>query len=84
MHRAYQQIIGMGEAALPFIFRELKKGKGDWMWALESITQEDPAPERSTFKQTAKAWIQWGIDHGYTEEVAKMQSLRPRGIRSRW
>ena len=67
MHPAYQQIIGMGPIALPFIFSELNDKPGHWFWALRSIAGEDPVlPEqRGRIKQMAATWIQWGRKHGY-------------------
>jgi hypothetical protein len=67
LHPSYQRIIGMGKDALPFIFRELSNGKGDWMWALESIARLDknPVPPNATFKEARAIWIQWGKDNGY-------------------
>ena len=65
MHPAYQQIIGMGRDAIPLILQELKRTHGHWIWALFSITGEDPAPEGSTFTEAADAWLSWGIQQGY-------------------
>lgn len=43
MHPAYQQIIGMGEKALPLILRDLRdRPTGHWFWALNAITGEEP------------------------------------------
>jgi hypothetical protein len=64
----YQQIIGMGPAAIPLILAELrdelKKGEpDDWFIALWAITQgENPVPEesRGNLKEMAKAWLDWG------------------------
>ena len=36
-HPAYQQIISMGEAALPLILRELERNKDHWFLALMAI-----------------------------------------------
>src|SRR5215210_5250542 len=33
---AYQQIIGMGHAALPLIFTELRRNPDQWFWALKA------------------------------------------------
>jgi hypothetical protein len=68
VHPCYQRIIGMGKDALPFIFREMSKGKGDWIWALESITRLDknPVPANATFKEARDIWLQWGKDNGYS------------------
>ena len=40
---AYQQIIGLGVAVVPFILREMEKAPGHWYSALGAITQENPA-----------------------------------------
>ena len=46
MHPAYQQIIGMGSIAIPFIMRELENRPAHWFWALKSITGEDPVSKK--------------------------------------
>jgi hypothetical protein len=67
LHPCYQRIIGMGKDALPFIFRELSIGKGDWMWALECITRLDknPVPEGASYKEAASIWLQWARENKY-------------------
>ena len=67
MHIAYQNIIGMGKDALPFIFRELSKGKGDWIYAIERITRlkENPVPGNATFKETIAIWLDWATKNDY-------------------
>jgi len=66
-HPAYQQLIGMGPAALPFIFAELRKRPALWFWALRSITGEDPVPTtaRGNLGQMTAAWLHWASQHGY-------------------
>jgi hypothetical protein len=68
-HVCYQNIIGMGEDALPFIFKELSKGKGDWIYAIERILRvnenTNPVPQNTPFKETNEIWLRWGYDHGY-------------------
>ena len=63
----YQQIIGMGRAALPFIFQELERTPGQWFWALVAITGEDPvAPEsKGRVREMASIWLEWWEQHGY-------------------
>lgn len=62
---AYQQIIGMGERAIPFILTALRS-EGDnpdhWGWALHAITGEDPIPPEATGDtvKIAQAWLDWG------------------------
>lgn len=65
MHPAYQKIIGMGLAALPFILRDLEQTRDHWLWALYVITEEDPAPEEATFDEVVEAWLDWGQQRGY-------------------
>ncbi len=67
MHPSYQEIIGMGPAALPFIFRELKRESDHWYWALKSITGADPVPEeyKGQHIKMREAWLQWAQEHCY-------------------
>jgi hypothetical protein len=67
LHPAYQQIIGMGQEAIPLILNEMKKKRGQWFWALKSITGEDPVPLelRGNIKKMTEVWIGWGEDKGY-------------------
>ncbi len=67
MHSAYQQIIGMGDAVIPLLLRELEKKSGQWFWALKSIAREDPVPpeNRGKTKEMIKAWLDWGRQRGY-------------------
>jgi len=68
MHPAYQQIIGMGPDALPFILRELERTPDHWFWALNAITGADPVrvEDRGRLRKMAAAWIRWGKDEGYS------------------
>jgi hypothetical protein len=67
LHPAYQQIIGMGEAALPFIFKELADPTGRWFWALTSITGHEPFKGQRGIadQQMREAWLGWSREHGY-------------------
>src|SRR5208283_2613139 len=66
LHPAYQQIIGMGEAAVPLILAEMKRKPGPWFWALHAITGADPVSEESRGKlpEMTNAWLQWGRERG--------------------
>ena len=61
-HPAYQQIIGIGPRAVPFLLRQLRDGGGHWFWALKSITRQDPVPAdaRGNMHAMTKAWLDWG------------------------
>jgi hypothetical protein len=62
-HSAYQQIIGLGPAALPFLLKDLAATPNHWFWALRSIAGEDPAESEETFEGARTAWLRWGSEH---------------------
>lgn len=66
-HPAYQQIIALGESALPLIFEELDVEPDDWFAALRAITGVDPAAfsSRSTFEEITYVWLAWAKSHGH-------------------
>jgi hypothetical protein len=66
MHPAYQQIIGIGPDAVPFLLRELERDPDHWFWALKAITGEDPVPpaDRGKLGPMANAWLAWGRNRG--------------------
>lgn len=67
LHPAYQQIIGLGAAAVPLILRELAQHRDHWFWALTSITGENPIPNEHAgrMEEMTRIWLQWGHEHGY-------------------
>lgn len=65
IHPAYQQIIGMGKEALPYIFRELEKTRGHWIWALTMIYRKDHAKPGQNFRQAVDSWLEIGKLEGY-------------------
>lgn len=69
MHGAYQQIIGMGEMAVPLLLEEMRDRPDQWTWALRAITGTDPVPRESKGKlrEMAAAWVAWGTEQGYIE-----------------
>lgn len=66
MHPAYQQIIGMGQMAVPLLLRELERVPDQWFWALKAITGEDPIADmdRGNLKKMTQAWLEWGRNRG--------------------
>jgi hypothetical protein len=67
LHPAYQRIIGLGKAVIPFILRELQDEPSEWFWALRALTGEDPTTEEmaGNREKLAKAWLNWGKENGY-------------------
>lgn len=63
---SYQQIIGMGDNAIPLILHELDRQPDHWFWALHSITGADPVHEdcQGNISKMASAWIEWGRRNG--------------------
>jgi len=66
----YQAIIKLGEAVIPFILRELKKGPSDWFFALYKITGEDPVSKEDmgNFRKMSDHWLDWGRRRGYLSQ----------------
>jgi hypothetical protein len=64
LNSAYQQIIGMGMAALPLILQELEREPAYWFWALAAIAREDPAVDAADFDDARERWLAWGRDRG--------------------
>jgi hypothetical protein len=65
-HPAYQEIIRMGQTAVPFLIEELRAEPRYWFHALHAITGEDPvAPEDRGFgSRMTAAWLNWAQAHG--------------------
>ena len=64
MHPAYQRIIGMGWLAVPLILQQLRRQPDHWLWALHSITGEEPAHATDGFQAAVEAWLRWGFERG--------------------
>jgi hypothetical protein len=66
-HPAYQQIIGLGQPAIPLLLRELERDPDYWFAALRALTGVDPVPaaSRGNLARMAEAWLAWGRQEGY-------------------
>lgn len=67
-HPAYQGIMAMGRAALPWIFDDLREhGADHWHWALHHITGENPVPPDLAGRLSAirDCWLAWADANGY-------------------
>jgi hypothetical protein len=67
-HPAYQEIISLGEDAVPLMLRELERQPDHWFAALHALTGADPVPreDRGRMDRMAVHWVRWGKEHGYT------------------
>lgn len=65
-HPAFQEIIRMGEAVIPFMLHDLEKEPGQWVWALPRITGANPVrpEEGGDSRKLADAWLRWGRENG--------------------
>jgi len=66
-HPAFQEIIGLGDAVVPLMLRDLEERPRLWVWALPKITGADPVPgpDRGKIRKMGEAWLRWGKEHGY-------------------
>ena len=66
-HPAYQELITLGAAALPFLFRDLEQTRdGHLSKALTALTGAHPVPaeDRGSIRQVAEAWLRWARENG--------------------
>jgi hypothetical protein len=66
LHQDYQDIIGMGFQALPYIFARLEASPARWFWALRSIVGVDVAANATSADEAVARWRDWAIANGYT------------------
>jgi hypothetical protein len=61
-HPAFRRIVAMGNDAVPFLLRELKRKPSFLVFALGEITGENPVPlsARGKVTEMTKAWLSWG------------------------
>jgi hypothetical protein len=66
-HPAFQEIIRLGEAVVPFMLRDLNERPRLWVWALPEITRADPVPpeDGGNIAKMSEAWLRWGRANGY-------------------
>ena len=66
-HPAFQEIIRMGHAVVPFMLRDLQERPRLWVWALPDITGADPVPvaDRGNIGKMGEAWLRWAKANGY-------------------
>ncbi len=66
-HPAHQEIVSMGERAVPLILERMRSQGGLWFHALRALTGANPvAPEdRGKTDAMQASWLQWGERNGY-------------------
>jgi len=61
----YQRVMTLGRQVLPLIFRELRDRGGQWYWALECITGDNPAASAQNISEAKQAWLRYAVERGY-------------------
>jgi hypothetical protein len=67
-HPAYRELISIGPAALPFLFRDMEQTlDGQLSSALVAITGAQPVPSEDggKIKNVAERWLAWARNNGY-------------------
>lgn len=67
VHQGYQDIIGMGLPALPFIYERLADSPTRWILALRAIVGHDVAANAATSAEAVERWLDWGHANGYLD-----------------
>ena len=59
-HPAFQEIISLGDAVIPFMLRDLEEGPSLWVWALPRITGVNPITpaDGGIIAKMSQAWLQ--------------------------
>ena len=65
-HPAFREIIGMGQAVVPLLLRDLEERPRLWVWALPEITGADPVPasDGGNIAKMSEAWLLWAREQG--------------------
>jgi hypothetical protein len=64
-HPSYRKIVELGLRAIPLILRALQQTGGQWFWALNEITGENPVEPEHDYLGAVNAWIEWGKSKGH-------------------
>lgn len=65
-HEDFQQILSMGNTAIPFILRKIKNEPSPLVWALNILTRQNISKgERISISEAASKWYRWGIRNNY-------------------
>jgi hypothetical protein len=62
-HAAFRQIVSLGEAALPFMFRHLADEPELWTVGLSMVTESDPVQSAKSPEEAILAWQEWRRVH---------------------
>jgi hypothetical protein len=66
-HPAFREIVGLGEAVVPLMLRDLQEQPRLWVWALPEITGVNPlaTQDAGNIGKMSETWLCWAKEHGY-------------------
>ena len=66
-HSAHQEIVSMGESAVPLILERIQTHGGHWFHTLREITNVNPVQpgDRGRVEVMKVSWLEWGERNGY-------------------
>ena len=66
-HPAYQEIVDMGELAIPLILERMQSNSGHWIQALHDTTGADPVDvsDYGNIDAMEASWYEWGKTNGF-------------------
>lgn len=66
-HRAYKEIIAMGDKVIPWILSEMAKSPDHWFAALFILTGYDvsASSNKGHIKRMTSDWLRWGRERKY-------------------
>jgi hypothetical protein len=72
LHKDYMSVIKRGienpSSIIPLILKRISSRGGDWFFALEQITDENPAKDCEDYAGALTAWTKWAQDNGIFKE----------------
>jgi len=65
-HPAFREVIGLGDAVIPLLLRDLQASPSLWVWALPEIVGADPTSpqDAGNIVKMTEAWLRWAKEHG--------------------
>ena len=70
-HWAYEELVNLGEPAIPYMLGELRRGNSDIVAALHAISGESLVQGlRLTTEEIMERWLAWGEEKGHVPTIA--------------
>ena len=70
-HWAYEELVSLGEPAIPYMLGELQRGRSKVVAALHTISGESLVQGlRLTTEEIMERWLAWGEEKGHVPTIA--------------